>query len=378
MPRNDDIIELVYSAAVDSTAWPEAVRRLSVSFGATGAGLYVGDAAERRVELVTIQGIDETYVNSYVSRYLVDENPWAVEPLQQCGYVRTDTALDEYHRRRGFYRRTSLFNEWMKPQDFIYTLGVNLAGSDERQTKLFLYRPERAGPYSEREVGRFRRLVRHLVNAVEMAGRFSAAGRAARDLRHVLDRARFGLVLLDADGRVLEANAFARRLFEQRDGIAVARGRLVATQSESAKSLAETLHAAQATRAGGDAAAPAARLKRSGGRAPIMAMAVPVTSGRDPFGVQGAAVALVVTDPLEDARLPLDALRRRYGLTRSEARLALELMQGRKLRDAAERTGLTYETARWYIKSAFRKTGAAGQADLVRLLLSDPVLLLRE
>ena len=378
MHLNDDIIELVYSAAVDSAVWPAAIDRLSASFDGIAGGLYVGDLLEKRVDLVTVQGIDSAYVQSYVARYLADENPWAIPSMQQCGYVRTDTALDEYYRSPGFYRGTSLFNEWMKPQDFIYTLGVNLAGTETRQTKLFVYRPERAGPYSEREVARFRRLVRHLTNAVAMAGRVSAATRAADDLMHALDRARFGLVLLDAEASVLEANAFARRLFERRDGLTALRGRLVATHRSGAKALADTLRAARALHAGRYAEAPAARLPRAEERPPLTVMAVPMSASRDPFGVRRAAVALLVTDPLEDARLPIEALQRRYGLTRSEARLAIELVQGRKLREAAERAELTYETARWYIKSAFRKTGAAGQADLVRLLLSDPLLLVRE
>src|SRR5690606_28967225 len=92
---NDDIIELVYSAAVDSAVWPAAIDRLSASFDGIAAGLYVGDLLEKRVDLVTVQGIDSAYVQSYVARYLADENPWAIPSMQQCGYVRTDTALDE-------------------------------------------------------------------------------------------------------------------------------------------------------------------------------------------------------------------------------------------------------------------------------------------
>src|SRR5690606_8988559 len=133
---------------------------------------------------------------------------------------------------------------------FVYTLGVNLAGNETRQTKLFVYRPERAGPYSEGEIARFRRLMRHLMSAVAMAGRVSAATRTAGDLLHALDRARFGLMLLDDEGHVLEANAFARQLFERRDGLSVVRGRLAATQRASAKALAETLRAARAVNGG--------------------------------------------------------------------------------------------------------------------------------
>src|SRR5690606_13264720 len=101
--------------------------------------LYVADFAARRVEMLSVQGIDPSYVKSYVDDHLCD-NPWSIDAMQAVGRIRTDTSLDDHHRRPGYYRSTALFNDWMKPQDFIYTLGVNLSAEPTRQTKLFLYR----------------------------------------------------------------------------------------------------------------------------------------------------------------------------------------------------------------------------------------------
>ncbi len=378
MHSNDDIIDLAYSAAVDPAVWPQAVRSMSRRYEAIAAGLYVADFAARRVEMLSVQGIDPSYVKSYVDDHLCD-NPWSIDAMQAVGRIRTDTSLDDHHRRPGYYRSTALFNDWMKPQDFIYTLGVNLSAEPTRQTKLFLYRPRCAGPYTARDVAAFRRLIRHLINAVKVADRFAAARREAGELRHVLDRLRFGVVLLADNGSVLEANAFAAQLFERRDGLAVIQGQLVATHRPSGAALTRTLRAAVDVHRGIDADAPEpCDLERGNGIQPLSALALPLPKGPDVFGVRRAAVALLVTDPGVETRVPVERLRQRFRLTSSEARLAAALMQGQRLRDAAEQAGLTYETARWYLKSTFQKTGTTRQADLVRLLLSEPQLLLPE
>lgn len=377
MRSTDDIIDLAYSAAVDPTVWPQAVRSMSRRYEAIAAGLYVADFTERRVERLAIQGIEPSYVKRYVDDFLC-ENPWSIDAMQAVGWIRTETSLDEYYGRPGYYRSTTLFNDWMKPQDFIYTLGVNLSVGPTRQTKLFLYRPKSAGPYTARDVARFRRLTRHLVTAVRVADRFAAARREANELRHVLDRLRFGVVLLADDGSVLEANAFAAQLFERRDGLAVIRRRLVATHRASGAALVRSIHAAIDVHRGVDVAPEPCDLERGNGMQPLSALALPLPKGQEAFDVRRASVALLITDPNVEAEVPLERLRRRFRLTSSEARLAAALMRGQRLRDAAEQAGLTYETARWYLKSTFQKTGTTRQADLVRLLLSEPQLLLPE
>jgi len=60
-----------------------------------------------------------------------------------------------------------------------------------------------------------------------------------------------------------------------------------------------------------------------------------------------------------------------FGLLPSEARLAAALAGGRGIDSAAGALGLTIETARFYSKRIFAKTGCRGQADLVRLIYAN-------
>lgn len=80
------------------------------------------------------------------------------------------------------------------------------------------------------------------------------------------------------------------------------------------------------------------------------------------------------TQPLPEATILAPAL----GLTLAEARLARALGMGARLNDAALRLGLTRETARFYSKQIFAKTGTSGQPDLMRKLWTGGVALMSD
>ena len=62
-----------------------------------------------------------------------------------------------------------------------------------------------------------------------------------------------------------------------------------------------------------------------------------------------------------------------FKLTQSEARFAWSIAQGISIADAADKHGLTIETARNYSKKIYAKTGARGQVDFMRRVLTSVV-----
>ena len=132
------IIENTYSAATDPAAWPVVVDSLQAYFRCSSVGLYNADLRRGTVSLVHVRDIDPAYVRVYVRHYLRN-NPWTRVPaLQAQGRIRTDRSLDEHYNDPGYYRRTAYYNEFMKPQGFVYTLGVNLYADSAVLSKLYL------------------------------------------------------------------------------------------------------------------------------------------------------------------------------------------------------------------------------------------------
>ena len=62
-------------------------------------------------------------------------------------------------------------------------------------------------------------------------------------------------------------------------------------------------------------------------------------------------------------------LRRRFGLTAAEARLATEVLKGDGRAAAARRRGISLDTANYQLARIFEKTGTHRQTELIRLLL---------
>ncbi len=82
---------------------------------------------------------------------------------------------------------------------------------------------------------------------------------------------------------------------------------------------------------------------------------------------QAAAVAFI-SDPETQPLAKLELLRSLFRLSKKEAELAAKVSVGEKLSVAAAALGITYETARTYLKSAFAKLGVSRQTELARLL----------
>src|SRR5262245_24375326 len=66
----------------------------------------------------------------------------------------------------------------------------------------------------------------------------------------------------------------------------------------------------------------------------------------------------------------IDLLRRHFGLSPAEARLALHLVAGATLRSAEVKLSINYETARTHLKNIFNKTGTSRQAELVIVIVT--------
>lgn len=88
--------------------------------------------------------------------------------------------------------------------------------------------------------------------------------------------------------------------------------------------------------------------------------------------IRELATLVFIDDPAKRSMSRAIALRKLFRLSPVEARLADLLAGGVELAAAAEQLRMTQETARFHLKSLFRKTGLRRQVDLVRLVLSLP------
>jgi DNA-binding CsgD family transcriptional regulator len=78
---------------------------------------------------------------------------------------------------------------------------------------------------------------------------------------------------------------------------------------------------------------------------------------------------IVIVDPEQEPVPDSEALRRLYRLTKSEAEVALRVLDGTGLVPIAEELSISLSTVRTHLQHVFDKTDTHRQAELVRLLL---------
>lgn len=186
---------------------------------------------------------------------------------------------------------------------------------------------------------------------------------ALRDgLVRAIDRFDFGIVLLDPDVSPWFVNTRAQRLLDAGDGIRRVGHAIAATDFDDAIRLQTAVRH--------DSVSPDSfhvlLLHRMRAR-PLIAVVASLGCQKDWWSKP--ATALYLLDPDRDTGAMVTGLCRAYGLTATESALAVHLMGGATIENAAGRMHIQTQTARAYLKQVFAKTGTHRQAELVRALL---------
>jgi DNA-binding CsgD family transcriptional regulator len=177
-------------------------------------------------------------------------------------------------------------------------------------------------------------------------------------------RLNFGWLRLDARGHVLDRDSEADALLRDCPALRIgSNGRLMPRSGDAARRLAAALR----DFASDPLARPrAVRLSDD----PWLDMLLRPAGDHVLSGPARPVVTAYLHGDRETGASRVEQFVQLFGLTPSEARLGLALTRGRSIAEAAADQGITEQTARGYSKIVYGKTGARGQADLVRILLA--------
>ena len=284
------------------------------------------------------------------------ENPWGgISSLYREGHF--GHGFDKFTPRE--LRAGPFFNEWMRPAglsgEVVYGGFPVLRGSvDELLVTLLGPRGlDALDDASEEIAARSMPYLRRTFLLLEkLRGQLDAPATEPHWSRAVLDRLRMPAFVVDAAGRVAHQNPAADDALRACRMLQRIRGRLTSPRPDVARRLERLVGQAASNLA---ARGGAMRLDDDAN------VEIVIT----PLGATGGGHALVVVVGQRDVRGADELLRSGFGLTRAEARLAAQLADCMSLRDAAAAEGITYETARTYLKRATEKLGLRSQAAVI-------------
>jgi len=209
----------------------------------------------------------------------------------------------------------------------------------------------------------------HYHRAMMLQGRLNALEQTLIQSSNMLDLIDFGVILYGRQAEPAFVNAAAQRIIDQQDGVCLSAKKL-RFLDHNANQVFQGLVSAlyhqnlpMHAKSGGAFSIPRA----SGGKA-YSAMVVPMQGPKD-MGEGSATAAIFLFDPTASRTSAMELFVASYGLSRSEAELAQRLALGDSLEEAAERRGVSRNTAKSQLRSVFAKTDTQRQSELVSLLL---------
>jgi DNA-binding CsgD family transcriptional regulator len=367
--RAHRLIDRIYASVLDFDAWQEVSDGISEVFG--GAAVMVGfmlpnDAAGPRFAT----GVEQSYWNSHFPHMLRDL-PYSTKYMLAFADRWGDIGELFGHVNLA---ATELYTEWLKPQGFAaaWTVGHTICNEARETMGGFSVFPREGQPAITREqFAEADLLVPHMRRAVQMHVTLHSAQLVRLALAEALDRLPTGLLLLDAKRRVVVQNKGAEKILAANDGFRIDRHGPSADDARENATLQKLIADAIDSRRGQELrAAGFVAVSRPSGQRSYAVMVTPLLAAPGKGGMNDAVVAIFVADPSARLFAGPEALTELYQLTNSEAELVRLLASGLSLEEAADRRGVSLNTARSHLKHAFAKTDTSRQGELVRLIVS--------
>ncbi len=386
------LLGLLYEAGASPQRWPEFLNEVREAFESEAAFFILVDPAQRCDFSLSI-GIDPAWQKSYAEYYhrndaVYDRIIAARGPLSDwSGSVFSNFSEAEF-------RGLEVYNDWVKPQGFYDQCAIALGGLEGGlDGGLGFLRARGAEHFGPEAVSLLSILGPHLTRALNLHRTITHLRQENAELRDSVEMLDLAILSIDGAGRVLRLTAAARAILDAKDGLSVEQGYLRASEGAEQTRLAALIAGAAATGQGrgarfatqrDPAVAPQARgklwtphaggallISRQSPKRPLQLVVTPFCSSEILLDERPAALVFI-SDPAAKPASRAAVLRALYGLTPAECRLIDCLVQGHEVASAADLMGIAVETARYHLKTVFRKTGTGRQSHLIRLVLELP------
>ncbi|MBP0621534.1 helix-turn-helix transcriptional regulator [Cupriavidus consociatus] len=261
--------------------------------------------------------------------------------------------------------------QYLAPLKLRYILAANLVTPDGVECALFISRSPAEPDFGESDKALLQDLLPHLKRAVDLHAALDLLQSERALYAEAVDRLLVGAIILDEHGKAIRSNDVARRLLQARDGLYLSDGTLHAHCPVESRRFRKILEDTAQAHALATSRSEVTLLSRPAAATPLSVLVRPIPlSYRTEDKARRPAVAVFIRDPAGSPRNTHASLRKLFHLTPTEIELALLMVDGLTLDEAAVRLGVKKNTVRAHLRGIFAKTGATRQAVLVKMLLS--------
>lgn len=351
----DRALDKVVEATFDPSLWQGVVDGIAQATGSHGVNII--PVAERAPSLIvsteSLSGAFEDYFNNgwYEKEWRLRGVPFLLRQGTACDPQYTSREDFDYHPYYRFHAKHGIGRSCMvafsRPEDMLV---------------MTLHRKLTDDFFSDEEVSVLRAMRDRLTMASTLMR--SAMQHRVAGMMDAFEMADVAAIFFNRFGKVTSANGAASRLLGAE--LQISKGELRSRRAEETRHIRERMRSVLSESWLRPDGVDGPILIAREGKRPL-AMRVQRLGGNLPDFFSPSVGVCLLEDPERRSTTEPQLLRQAFGLTRTEADVAVLLRQGLRLRQIAEQKSISYETARAHLRSIFAKTGASRQADLIVL-----------
>ena len=363
----------IYDAALEPSLWLKVLQDAARFVGGPASSVFSKAVVNKSGQVFHQYGLDPGCVQLYFEKYIKFDPSTNSQIFAGVGDIISTKDFINYEE----FLETRFYIEWARPQFFVDSASAVLEKSATDVAMFTVFRHKRDGLVNDEMRRRMRLLTPHVRRAVLIGGLLDHKKSETAQLADTIDGLSAGMFLVDVSGRIVHANTAGHVMINRASVLRAQGGRLIFSDPEADRTLADTFAAA----GNGDAAVgikgvAVPVIARDGER--HVAHVLPLMSGvRRRAGTSYAAVAaLFVHQTALNTPSPPEAIAKAYKLTPTELRVLLAIVEVGGVPEVAEAIGIAETTVKTHLGRVYNKTGAARQADLVKLVagFSNPLV----
>jgi len=335
--------------------WDRALRTLAEATG-SARGQLIGIGGPAVIPFNIVTDMDEDVLRSFVE---IDGGSAARNFRVAASRGPLEIVHDEHYRTAQSLLKDDVYNDFCRDHDIPHGIQTVLEQTRTLLIGLSVNRTARDGPSNADERSIFAAAAPHALRAVRIQQ--AMEGHGTQLLSGSLEAMSVAALVLDCAGSVRAMTGPAEAELLSGDRLGLFDGHLRATRWREQAQLDSAL-AAALRRPGRSTSLSLAGAPGAGG-APLAMSFHPI--GPDAQALGFAPKALVVLHRQSGREPEAELLRAAYGLTATEAAIAVQLARGMDREEIARARGVSGATVHTQIKSIFGKVGVSREVELV-------------
>lgn len=364
----DEILGLLYDAAIDECSWGEPLNLIRKALGANYVTLILKTPHpddEEEQGLMIFVG-DNPEGDGFVKYHQYQHNltPFKDREPNKVYTVTDLMTLEEWEK-------SNYFKHWVT-EDVYHVMSADISTENSGKLRFRATRPPGTEDFEQADKDFCYKLIPHLRRALSIHNQIDRSYSLGIMYSQAIGRMSIATMLIDAQGNVLDNNVYAQEILDSNDGLKLVDRKLEAYYPSDNERLYQLIKQAFAESVSMDSHGlpEAMSITRPSGEVKLglVIEPIPATAWAEENGHPTAVV--YIRDSVSKSHTSAEIAKKLFDLTPAETALSIQLANGLSLEEAAEALGIRRNTARAHLRSIFSKTGVRRQTEFVRIFLN--------